>query len=476
MMLSEVCLRGFYSYYGLPFPETTPGAGEVLADKQSQIRKSAKRFKTFETRAKELLNQADLQESCLHFLYVILPVLFRAASESYESSTVRNPEIECHVTNFLAGYQTSELPFHLINIIIKILEKTLFGRVTYNSPSLDIGIGDGFASNFILEPYKITIGSEPTFAGGLTAAKRYARHEHYVGIDATCIPFQDKTFNTVSLIHSIDHVKDRLDVLREVERVMKPGGTLVLSDASQFTEELMPMAQVYRLFEFEKLSADTFKYFLDFGGERVEFYSPDIYQEILGELGFEDVRVEYFMASQIAKMAYAQFELFLVMGGEGMARAEHDKLREFFFDFVRATIVPMLSADRELCLREGKGLNLFVTARKRGLPEEASVAEVNIADRFACPQCSGKLVAENDTYCCPVCGLDYPVVDSMPLLIPFYAEAYAKIKELQSDAPLGAKLNQAKRTLIKVPYLHRFLNMIKYRGKRVLRLVQSRRS
>lgn len=473
MMLSEVCLRGFYSYYSLPFPEATPGAAEVLTDKQSQIRKSAERFKAFETRAKELLNQANLQESSLDFLYVILPALFRAASETYQSPTVRNPEIERHVINFLAGYQTSELPFHLIGIIIKILEKTLFGRVTYDSPSLDIGIGDGYASNFILEPNKITIGSEPIFAGALTAAKRYARHEHYVGIDATCIPFQDKTFNTVSLIHSIDHVKDRLDVLREVERVMKPGGTLVLSDGSQFTKELMPMAQVYRLFEFETLGADSFKYILDFAGETVEFYSPDIYQDILGELGFEDVRVEYFMASQIAKMAYAQFELFLVMGGEGMANAKRYKLREFFFDFVRTTIVPLLSADRELCLREGKGFNLFVTARKRGSREKASMTEVNIVDRFACPQCKGKLVAENDAYCCPVCGLDYPVVDSMPLLIPFYAEAYPRIKELQSKAPLAGKL---KRNLIKVPYLHRFLSMVKYRGKRVLRLVQSRRS
>jgi ubiquinone/menaquinone biosynthesis C-methylase UbiE/uncharacterized protein YbaR (Trm112 family) len=472
MMLSEVCLRQLYAYYNLRFPEVAhSGADEVLTNKQSQVQESAERFRAFETRAKQLLRKADLQESSLHLLYAVFPALYRAASESYGTSTNHDQEIEQYVTNFLAGYKTSDLPHQLITIVIKTLEKRLFKQVTYNTPSLDIGIGDGFASNFILEPNKITIGSEPTL-GGLQAAKRHARHEHYVGIDATCIPFQNETFNTVSLIHSIDHVKDRLDVLREVERVMKPGGTLVLSDASQFIEELMPMAQVYKLFEFEKLGADTFNNFLDFGGERVEFYSPEIYRQILGELGFEDVRVEYFMASQIAKLAYAQFELYMAVGGDGMARPKHRKLREFFFDSVKSTIVPLLSADRELCAKDGKGLNMFVTARKRGAAEEGSGGDVRILDHLACPQCKGKLAAKGETYACAACDLNYPVVDSIPLLIPFYAEGYAKIAEIRSDpnslrANNGGKLSQVKRTLVKIPYLYRVYQLLKNSGRGV---------
>jgi uncharacterized protein YbaR (Trm112 family) len=233
----------------------------------------------------------------------------------------------------------------------------------------------------------------------------------------------------------------------------------------------MPMAEIYKTLQFEKLGADAFGYFMDFGGERLEFYSPDVYHRILGELGFEDVQVEYFMASQIAKMAYAQFELFLVMGGGGMAEPEHDKMREFFFDFVNSTVVPLLSIDRELCLKEGKGLNLFVTAKKRGptVPEtRATESGRSILDRAACPQCKGNLAAGTECYSCQACGLEYPVVDSIPLLIPFYAEGHARIKEIRSAQPApytGGKLGPLKRKLIKVPGLYRFYRMIKSRGR-----------
>jgi ubiquinone/menaquinone biosynthesis C-methylase UbiE/uncharacterized protein YbaR (Trm112 family) len=434
MLLSEACLRELYAHYNVPFPEAAQSTPpEPLTEKQTQIQQSAQRFKKFETRTKQLLTDEALQESRLHFLYVVLPALFRAASETYATAPKETEEMAGYVDRFLADYQRAYLPNHLLTIVLKILEKRLFKQVSYNAPSLDIGIGEGFASNFILEPNRITVGSEPTFSG-LQAARTYGRHDHYLGVDATCIPFQNETFNTVSLIHSIDHVKDRVDVLREVERVMKPGGTLVLSDASHFIEELMPMAGIYKLFGFEELGADTFNHFLDFGGENVTFYSPDIYHRVLGELGFENVEIEYFMAPQVARMAYAQFQIFMVTGGDDVALPKYDKLREFFFDFAKSTIVPLLSADRELCARDGKGLNLFVTARKPGVPETSPRSDVNILDHLVCPQCRTRLMANGAGYHCSSCDLTYPVVDSLPLLIPFYAQGFAKLKEQYPDA------------------------------------------
>jgi ubiquinone/menaquinone biosynthesis C-methylase UbiE/uncharacterized protein YbaR (Trm112 family) len=476
MMLSEICVREFYAYYNLPFDEAAEqDSGEIIADHEKRIQESARRYGKFESRMKQLLEKAGLQQSAVHFLYVILPALYRAASETYEGPATQDEEVRRHVEGFLKGYETSELPFHLITVVIKTLEKTLFNRVEYKAPSLDIGIGDGHASDFILEPNKITVGSEPSL-NGLLSAKRYARHEHFVGVDANCIPFQNETFNTVSLIHSIDHVKDRLVVLREAARVLRPGGTLVLSDASEYIEEMMPMAQIYRLFGYEELASDAFKYFLDMGGERVEFYSPEKYQQVLSDLGFEDIRGEFFMASQVAKLAYAQFELFLVMGGQGLAKSENAKFREFFFDCVRSTIVPLISADQELCQREGKGLNIFVTAKKRGTPANgastategasASVAEAGVLNHLSCPRCGGRVALGSETCRCLACGLDYPVVESMPLMVPFYAEGLARIKETLSDSQYAGrnrrgKLSRIKRQLVKVPYLYQLVRYIK---------------
>jgi ubiquinone/menaquinone biosynthesis C-methylase UbiE/uncharacterized protein YbaR (Trm112 family) len=459
----------------LQFPEEFKSQAKTDSER-SDLAQAAERYARFGSQTQQLIKNEKLQKAAVHFLYAILPALYRTASESYggEKRDARDQEIENIVKDFMDGYEDSPLAFYLITIVIKSLEKTLFNRIQHRGPSLDLGIGDGYSSNFILKPNKITVGSEPSL-GALLTAKKYQRHEHYMGVDMTCIPFADETFNTVYLIHSIDHVEDRLSVLREVERVMKPGGVVALSDASQYIEELLPMSEIYKLFEFKELGSDAFKYFLDYGGERVEFYSPEVYHRILDEMGFEDIQVEYFMAPQLAKMCYAQFELQLVMGGheELMKAPENRKVREFFFDCVKRTIVPLLSADKELCQREGKGLNMFVTARKKGGASAnggAGTAGNEIISSLTCPECKGRLVKGKEDCSCQSCGLNYPVVDSIPLLVPFYAEGYAKLKEISPNLhSMKRKVRKGdliKKQLKRVPYFHHLIRLMRETGLR----------
>ncbi|MBL8471650.1 MAG: methyltransferase domain-containing protein [Rhodocyclaceae bacterium] len=63
----------------------------------------------------------------------------------------------------------------------------------------------------------------------LVAPRAGTRVDFCVG-DACVLPFADQSFDRVLAVECIFHFPSRLDFLREVRRVLRPGGTLALSD------------------------------------------------------------------------------------------------------------------------------------------------------------------------------------------------------------------------------------------------------
>jgi SAM-dependent methyltransferase len=49
-------------------------------------------------------------------------------------------------------------------------------------------------------------------------------------MDAGCMEFPDSSFDTVAISYSLHHMADLSDVLGEIVRVLKPGGTLIVSE------------------------------------------------------------------------------------------------------------------------------------------------------------------------------------------------------------------------------------------------------
>ncbi len=87
--------------------------------------------------------------------------------------------------------------------------------------ALEVGIGSG---RFAV-PLGISHGLDPSPA--LLAMARQRGVETVLGL-GECLPYRDCTFDTVLMMTAICYVEDYVRSFREVFRVLKPGGTLVV--------------------------------------------------------------------------------------------------------------------------------------------------------------------------------------------------------------------------------------------------------
>ncbi len=100
---------------------------------------------------------------------------------------------------------------------------------------LDLGCGAGLLSNALrssLAEERFTIHGVDAAEAARDTARRHhpadARKNpvHYQKVDATSLPFPDGTFDAVLAMDFLEHIEDPGLILREVSRVLRPGGLL----------------------------------------------------------------------------------------------------------------------------------------------------------------------------------------------------------------------------------------------------------
>ena len=106
---------------------------------------------------------------------------------------------------------------------------------------LEVGSGLGILTGDLAErnPSGITIGLEYS-PNQLRAALGKATSALFVGGDAHSLPFPDHTFDLVYCRYLLEHAPRPLNVLREMRRVLKPGGRAAVQENNILINQFYP--------------------------------------------------------------------------------------------------------------------------------------------------------------------------------------------------------------------------------------------
>lgn len=180
--------------------------------------------------------------------------------------------------NLHVGYWLPEAPDAPLAVAQENLTDLLISQtpVGPGQKVLDVGCGFGRPGMRLAEKTGCAVVGITISQAQVVEANRYAQ-ERGLGpravfhcIDAMTLPFEAEAFEAAWAFECLFHMPDRAEVLRQIARVLRPGGRLVLTDSYEkvpFTPEETEMV---------------------YGGFQVNaFISPDEYQTLLAALGFK---------------------------------------------------------------------------------------------------------------------------------------------------------------------------------------------
>jgi ubiquinone/menaquinone biosynthesis C-methylase UbiE len=175
-----------------------------------------------------------------HRLKSVLPeaALFMAEKADLYNTSYGNAEAEVYaeVRRETYGIDLGQTSWISVEEVSSEIPRLL--QLSASSNVLEIGCGAGGCALHFAAKVGCTVTGTDVNAHGIRAAKQAANMQQLAGRarflehDAgTQLPFPDATFDAAYSNDAFCHISDRLGLLRECRRVLKPGGRLLFSDA-----------------------------------------------------------------------------------------------------------------------------------------------------------------------------------------------------------------------------------------------------
>ncbi len=128
--------------------------------------------------------------------------------------------------------------------LLRGVEARMIGQLDLPRPILDLGCGDGhFAQAAFTVPLDVGLDPSPHAIG---EAARRGMHRKLQIADSCAMPFETSAFATVLSNSVVEHIPDIDGTLREVHRVLRPGGLFVFTTPSQHFAEYLFFPDLFR--------------------------------------------------------------------------------------------------------------------------------------------------------------------------------------------------------------------------------------
>ena len=172
--------------------------------------------------------------------------------------------------------------------------------------SLDLATGTGDIAALTNDTYPEVkvVGADFSLNMLKEARKRFvAEPINWQASDANRLPFTDGVFESVTFGYLLRNVDDTPRVLKEVFRVLRPGGRVVCLDTTPPEKNILyPFLQFYFRFcipALGKLIADDESAYAYLTGSTMAFYKAEELAEVFREAGFNQVGFKKFMFGTI---------------------------------------------------------------------------------------------------------------------------------------------------------------------------------
>lgn len=190
--------------------------------------------------------------------------------------------------------------------LVRSMEGRLFRRSTLPEPVLDIGCGDGLFASIVFSR-DIDVGIDLDRVE-LRKRARPDRYRARANANASALPFASGHFATVISNCVVEHVRDHAGPLREIHRVLRPGGKYVLTTHSHLYGQYLFWYAAFARLGLTRLAqwyADTinrvFKHYT--------LLTPEEWTALLHAAGFREVTVSFYLS----RRAMWLFDLLLPM-------------------------------------------------------------------------------------------------------------------------------------------------------------------
>ncbi len=186
---------------------------------------------------------------------------------------MKKPSTHTNVVSFLNTY-LQKRPLFLS--LIRAKEAELFTRfMPYRKPVLDIGCGDGFFAQTVF--IAVSIGLDIP-GSRMKELKNVGIYKKLVEYDGSKIPFSNNTFPTIISNCVFEHIEDVGRVLAEIYRVLRPGGTFVVSVMAKPWEEHL-FGSIFL--------GNSYKQYMQKKQVHVHLYTSNQWKEVCTRAGFQ---------------------------------------------------------------------------------------------------------------------------------------------------------------------------------------------
>ena len=210
------------------------------------------------------------------------------------------------MTDYLAA-QLQDMAPH--RAIFRAVECEFMGKVPLVPPVLDIGCGDGHFASVAYTTLPIDVGIDVMKRDLPEAAARPGVYREVMFASATDLPFDDASFSTVVSNCVIEHIPDNAAVLREISRVLRPGGAFATTLPSEHYPDFLLGSTTFRKIGLAALGRAYGRFF-----NRISYhyhvYPPEEWRRRLETVGLAVEQQTYYFSAA----AHRRFDLSHYLG------------------------------------------------------------------------------------------------------------------------------------------------------------------